>query len=300
MAKDVIPAEARAELPANVLAEIDGAKDKEVDEDLPPPPPEEPVKVSLSRRERERQANEERIAAAERRAQELESKLNEAQRARDAEAQAWREIALRQQQPQQYQRQEEPREERPVGEQVARRMKQATEALGKGDIDEYHRRLSQANELQMQAMLAKLPKPSAQPQQQFQPKQKPAWMLAIEMENVDVLTAPRGEMMTIAAHDHFLGHQNVTPESLREAYALVRKQLNLPGKKNGSNGTSNNSQARQLYSGAGSSSVGGGKRESGSVKLTPSQLAVARRVGMSPQDYARAYAQSNPDEVSDD
>ena len=95
-------------------------------------------------------------------------------------------------------------------------MRKAEEALAKGDMAEYHSRLTKATLMQAeQRIMSRLPPP--QPQYQPPPQfQKPIWATAVEAKFPDVILHPSG-LNTVATFAQ-LDPQQIGPEKLERAF----------------------------------------------------------------------------------
>ena len=289
-------------LPPEVRAEVDKIKQEEGGEEGAPEtervevaPPERP----LSRRARaeedrkaEIQAANERAAAAAKIAEDVRAQLAE----RDmADAERWGRLEgmlAQRQQPQPVQEQPKP-DKGPDPDKYNRQMTKAKDALAKGDIDEYHRRIEKALLQKAKEQIA--PELAARiPQAQQAPMQKPMWVVAVENQFPDVVQHPRG-LNAVAAFAQMAGGQ-LTPESLQAAYVRARQEIG------GGAGNPQRERQKDMMRGGSVNGNGGGNRGGNgggrTVNVPKNWREIARGAGMSEQDYLRSYAQMNPGEVS--
>jgi hypothetical protein len=177
---------------------------------------------------------------------------------------------------------------------IRKQRKKADEALAANNLSEYHDRMEAITDLKVQQADARRPKPQAPPAQQ---PGKPPWVSAVESQFPEVVTHPNGlnAVMSFANLDGTTA-QNITPERLQRAYTRAREELGLAQRR-----TETTDARRQMLSGAGGGSGGGGKGAGGSkgptVNVPKNYREIARRAGMSPEEYVRAYADMNPSDV---
>lgn len=290
-------------LPPEVRAQVDKIK-AEGDEGAPadgdggdaeparaPVPPERP----LSRRQQAEQERLELIRAADARAAKAEELVTELRTARErdverlARMEALLEHGLRQREPEP-QRQAAPVEDPTV--QIQKLRRQATDALASGKLDEYHDLQDQITDIRADVKarqrIAELPRPEA-PQMQ-----KPAWVQAVEAQFPEVVTHANG-LNTVAAFAQ-IDPSQFGPEKLKKAFTRARDELGL-GKKRET--PEENGRRREMLSGGpvnGSGRAPAGKGEK-FVNVPKNYREIARRAGMTPEDYVRSYAQMNPGDV---
>jgi hypothetical protein len=304
-------------LPEHVRAEVEAIREQEgLNQDEPQAAePEEVAPVQLSRRAQKEQERQAELAAAreeaKRAAETAEQARREAEQLRAQQQlvnQQMAELAalarMSQQQPQQGP-QDDGEDWR---EKADKHMKKAQAALQAGDLNEYHDRLSKAMELRMKAQVRPMipdPRQFQQPQAPQQSPQLPPWVRVVENEYPDVVTHQQG-YNTVAA---FVGlarqrGEEVSPDVLRKAYDRARQELGLKARND-----AQLEQRRQMLAGgnaragAGAASAGGKKNgPTVNIKLAKGidHRAIARRAGMSEQEYAKAYAQMNPQDVDRD
>lgn len=290
---DALPPEVQAEV---AKALTDGEEPASVE-------PEETHEVRLSRRQQRHAEREEELRGAKERAESAERMAAELRQATEAQAarlsrmeQMLEGVGRMASQPVQA----EPPKPKDVAEEVRRLERKATEALTKGDMDEYHRRMRKATRLEIEAdLLPRIPNP-----QQFQAPpqmpQKPAWVSAVENQFPDVVTHQRG-FDTVAAFIQLQGGGvGLDPDRLKKAFERTREELGLKQREQ-----DQHERKRQMLAGGptnGASrggAVGGKSGTKVSIKLqgglNPTEI--ARRAGMSVQDYAKAYAAMNPGDV---
>ena len=307
-------------LPPEVQAEVDKIRQEEGLDEPKPEETSEPQTVHLSRRAQKEQERQEELAQARQRADQAAQEAAAA-RAAAAEAQAANErtarqlaelTALAQQsyQPSQQQDRDEPRDPGAWRDKYDRQVKKAKEALTAGNLDEYHERILKAAEIRAKAAVPQGmdPRQVQQMVQQHMPQQvqqKPPWVTMVENEFPDVVTHGRG-LETVGVFMRLTTNedaQNINPENLRKAFGRAREELGTKQRTE-----AQREQKKQMLSGGGSggarSGGAGGKGEPAVVIRGLPKGAdyreVARRAGMTPQEYARAYAQMNPQDVEKD
>lgn len=299
-------------LPESVQAEVDAARQEGAENDPQPQEPDEISQVTLSRRQRKEQERQEELAAAReesRRASEAaEQTRRDNEQLRQAQEFTQRQLAeltalarMSQQVPQQ-----QPQEDQGDWRDKAdKHMKKAQAALQAGNLDEYHDRLSKAMELRMKAQVRPMIPDPRQFQQPQQPQQfqKPAWVQVVENEFPDVVTHQRGfdtvrSFLQLAQS----AGQQLSPDSLRNAFGRARGELGIKARNDAQLGQKRQMLAGGNARGAAAGAGGGKKGPVVNVKLPKGidHKTIARRAGMSEQDYARAYATMNPGDVERD
>jgi len=292
----LVPAEAREELPQDVLDQVDAAESGEEEEG--PKVEETEAIVVPSRRKKREQENQARIAEAER-----------AAAARDAEARELREQLQRTREETAQMRgmleqlgrqQQAPRETAAPAEdidaEIRKEMKRQQSALAgpQADFAEYQESQARMMELQARKIWAAQPKPQPVQQAPQQP-QKPDWVRAIEYQYPDVLTHSQGQA-AVGHFDQLSGTLGMAfgPERLHKAFQRARVELGLAQQAAPTNG------ARQLLSGGQFGDGGGQRKKPGerSVNIPREHLARMLKAGMTKAEAAKAWAESYPDEVA--
>lgn len=300
------------DLPEDVQAQVDKIRDEEgLNEEVTPPEPDVEHEIKLTRRARERQEERAAVEAAREAATKAQEALEHERRAREEDRariermeRSMNEMAAfargavgTQPQPGPQQGGEDWREE------YSKQRKKAQKALEAGDMNEYHERLEKATMLKLKAEIAPTI-PNPRQFQQFQPApqapQKPAWVQVVENEFPDVVTHDRG-FDTVATFVRLAGTapQNLNADALRKAFNRAREELGTKQRND-----AQREQKRQLLAGGGSTGrVAGGtgtKGPSVNVKLPPGfdPRVIAKRAGMTVQEYAKAYGKMNPGDVN--
>ena|ERR1700690_237188 len=286
-------AKADKELPEEVVAEIEGVEGAGVDEDGQPAE----QRVVVSRRKQQQQEREERLAAIEARAVAAEERAARIEMERAADNARFEEMRRTQEMMFRGQHQgPAPAAQEPIPEQIQKRLKAASAALGKADLDDYHEQMLAVMELK-----AKQNIPAPQPIPQA-PMQKPAWVTAIEFQYPDVLSHPKG--VPTVAYVEGLEDGVFGPEKLHRMFQRARRDLGLaqqaaPVQRAA---PANNAQ-RQLYSTPSSSSAppsrarGAGE---GSVKMTTELknfLRIMEANGVPKAKAMKSWMESYPSEV---
>jgi len=301
------------DLPEDVQAQVDAIRDQEGLNDEPQAPePDVEHHVTLSRRQKKEQERNEAVEAAKESAREAKEALEQERRAREED------------------RARVERLERSIAEMTAfargavgtqpqagpqqgaeddwrgnydKQMKKASEALEAGKMGEYHERLTKAISLKTQAELApRIPDPRQFQQYAPPPQapQKPAWVQVVENEFPDVVTHERG-FDAVASFVRLAGTapQNLNADALRKAFNRAREELGTKQRND-----AQREQKRQLLAGGGSTGrVAGGTPSKGpsvNVKLQAGfdPRVIAKRAGMTVQEYAKAYGKMNPGDVN--
>jgi DnaJ-class molecular chaperone len=135
-------------------------------------------------------------------------------------------------------------------------------------------------------------------QQQFQ---KPAWVQVVENEYPDVVTHDRG-FDTVASFMRISGVQPhaVNADALRKAFGRAREELAPNNARSSRSPTSGRSWPAAARPRAPRRCRRGKSGTTVSLKGFPQGFdyrGAARRAGMSPEDYVRAYAKMNPGDV---
>jgi hypothetical protein len=286
-------AKADKELPEEVVAEIEGVEGAGVDEDGQPAE----QRVVVSRRKQQQQEREERLAAIEARAVAAEERAARIEMERAADNARFEEMRRTQEMMFRGQNQgPAPAAQEPIPDQIQKRLKAASAALGKADLDDYHEQMLAVMELK-----AKQNIPAPQPIPQA-PMQKPAWVTAIEFQYPDVLSHPKG--VPTVAYVEGLEDGVFGPEKLHRMFQRARRDLGLaqqaaPVQRQA---PANNAQ-RQLYSTPSSSSAppprarGAGE---GSVKMTTELknfLRIMEANGVPKAKAMKSWMESYPSEV---
>lgn len=295
-------------LPENVRAEVDAIRESEGLDDPKPAEPEEETPVRLSRRAQKEQERQEELSAAREKAEKAAEAIEQLRREREEDRaradrleRTFAELANLARQPVPVQ-QEAPRDAGDWRDKYDKQMKKAKEALEKGQIDEYHERFSKAQELRTVATLApRIPDPRQFQQPQQQQWVKPAWVQSVENEFPDVIQHQRG-FDTVTA---FIGIVDPTganrgkPETLKKAFERARTELGTKAR-----AEEQREQKRQMLAGGGSGGRPAGSGGRGNAPVVNVKLPkgkdfrqIARASGMTEQEYARAYAAMNPEDV---
>lgn len=289
-----------AELPESVKDEVNAIREQEGLEPQAEPEEAERVEVKpLSRRAQKEQERNEQIKAAEERAAKAAEIAEDLRKKREEDAarlermeRMLQDFGQRAQQPAPVQQRQEP--DKDWSETYSKHMKRAKEALVKGDMDEYHERMEKAYLIKAKAEIgADIAKriPQAAPAMPT----KPAWITAVESQFPDVMMHPTGTQAVTAFAA--LDQTPMSPEKLQRAFTRAREELGLAKRSQ-----ETNQAKRQMLAGA--STNGTAKTSSGKgehyVNVPKNYKDIARRAGMSPEDYIRSYAAMNPREVSRD
>lgn len=269
---------------------------------------EEQVEVKLSRRQAAKQKTEEKEAAETARANEILEATRTAseriatmaaERAQDAQRMARLEGLLEATVVNQRERVVQPQAQQEPAENIYRKkMKEANTALAAGKLDDYHDLQREANEAIVEDRIrrsqAEIARYIPQPQQQFQ---KPDWVSAIESQFGDVIMHPNGQNAVANFHQIMYGAgSRPSPETLHKAYTRAQEELGLKSKED----PAKLDRKRAMLSGGrvnGSNKTSGGGKEE-YVNVPKNYKEIAKRAGMSPEQYLRSYAESNPKDVS--
>ena len=286
-------------LPPEVQAQVDAAREEGEQQDQQAGGEEEKTEtVRLTRREKaaqEKQAREEEERAAREAAKEaarLAKEANERVERNERESlerMARLEALLAGRQQERTTEVKEEREDKDDDwrDKYDRHQKKAKEALAAGDMDEYHERMTKAAVVRAKAEMRKdMPKP--QPQQQVQ--QKPPWLGALEAQFSDVVLHPQG-LQAVSAFAQ-LNTQGTPQERVQKAFERARQELGLK-----KHDAETNQRQRQMMGTGGRVQAQRSGSTGPAVRMPANWREVARRAGMSAEDYARAYAESNPDAV---
>jgi hypothetical protein len=300
-------------LPPEVQAEVDAIRNGEgADEEPQAAPEQEEERVPLTRRQRKEQERQDEIKSAREAADAARTMAENAQRQaeedRAARAQLERQmielttIARMSQQPQ---GQTTPTNDAEGWrDRYDKQLKKAKEALTAGNIDEYQERTMKAAEIRARAAIQPTipdPRQFQQPAQQQQ-FQKPAWVQVVENEYPDVVTHDRG-FDTVASFMRISGVQPhaVNADALRKAFGRAREELGTKQRQEQQIANKRQIMAGGSSPGRAAGGTGGGKGGTTvSLKGFPQGFdyrGAARRAGMSPEDYVRAYAKMNPGDV---
>lgn len=289
-------------LPKEVADEVkrirsEGETTEEIER--PEEPEQEIVKISRrAQKEQERtEATRAAIAeAAEAAAEKAATKaMEEARRERESDRQAIARLeGLLQGSLQSRQTAVEPRRDAvDARDESARLMREATAHLKEGEMDLYHEKLMAAQDARQQHRDEKRRAAEPPPQAQQQ-GQRPPWVTAVESKFSDVLTHAQG----IAAVSGFLGMDpaQMGPEKLEKAFKAAQKHLGLAV-----DDTATNARQRQVM--AGGPVNGRGRtpppaKGEATISVPKNYKEIARRAGMTPDQYIKAYATMNPGEIS--
>lgn len=277
-------------LPEEVIAEVEGAEQEGGDGQ---PQPEQRETIRLSRRKKEQQERDARMEALEARAAEADRVRGELAQTREALAR--QQGAIEQLSRSQFQQRETPaaraEPEESIDRRISRANKTANEALAKSDLDGYHEQMQTIMELKARQIFDAQPKPVVQ--QQVQQVQKPAWVLATEVQHADVMSHPQGQMV-VGSIDALLNQMGEAwgPARLHKAMAEARTRLGIKPP-----AAAPQAGQRQLMTGLQSSGTGPRANPGERVVNVPKDyLATAARMGMNKAQAAKAWADSYPDE----
>lgn len=289
---DVLPPEVRAEV--EKVKREEGISEPETEE---PARAEVPPERPLSRRQQIEQERVAQIQAANDRAAAAERIATEIREAREKDIERFTRMETLLQESLRHR--EEAARPAPApaeddGAKIAKLRRQATEALTAGKLDEYHELQDEITDIRAESrarkLISELPKPAEAPQQ------KPAWVSAIESQYPDVLTHANG-LNTVAAYAQ-MDPAQFGPEKLKKAFERARGELGTGKKKESEE---ENGRRREMLAGGpvnGNGHSPAPRKGEKFVNVPKNYKEIARRAGMSPEDYIRSYAAMNPDEIS--
>lgn len=174
-------------------------------------------------------------------------------------------------------------------------MREAQKLLAAGDIEGYHDGLERANDVKVEAALAKQRQEWEQrfPQQSQPQQQKPIWLTAVENQFSDVLSHARGADVAAAfMRMEGVNQSNFNAETMQKVFVRARKELGL-----GQQTPGPTEQQRQAHAGGpvnGSARTPGSNGANKQVKVPKNWRDIARRSGMSEADYLRAAKAMEP------